>query len=403
VAVTSKSFCLILCLLTGLASLAAFDFGLITNQYVDYGYEDGEKFEYKADILPRFSFLVGENGEFLLSAGITLGTDDGFYYILELLRTELTMRFGGSSIKAGRIYYADPLSFIAGGLFDGLQFSHNTPTGIFSAGVWYTGLLYKETANITMTANDMAIYKSALNYDDLANTYFAPKRVLASMDWGHPSVAERFSLKTALAGQIDLSDADEKLHSQYLTIKTSIPVKRFSFDLGGSIEIVETATEDKTQFNMAFAGDLGIFWTLPAIFHSRLSFGGHFAGGRVDDFIGAFVPVTTKVFGNIFQPKLSGLTILDLNYTARLSRVIGANLSALHFIRNDLGTFNDYPIKGSSDNYFLGTEFFGRLIWSPFSDWQFNFGGGAFLPSLGDVSDEKPQWRVELTAVFAIL
>jgi len=386
-------------------SLFAFDFGLITNQYAGYGYSGGDEnyFQYQADILPRFSSLIGDSGEFIISAGMTLGVEDGFYYVPELLRTEISLRFGNGAIKAGRISYTDPLTFIASGLFDGVQFSHYSKAGIFSVGAWYTGLLFKKTANITMTAGDWAKYDSALDYGDFFNTYFAPPRLLASLDWEHPSVAELFSLKAAITGQIDLSDGNEKYHSQYLTLKAGIPVKSFLFELGGSLEAAQTAWEDETQFTMAFAWDLGIFWTLPASFNSRLSLTGRFAGGRVDDFMGAFVPVTTKVFGDVLQAKLSGLSVLGLNYTARVNRILGTSLTASCFIRNDLGTYDGYPvIAEENDGYFLGTEFFARLVWSPVSDIQLNFGGGAFLPSLGDVSDEKARWRIELTAVLAI-
>jgi hypothetical protein len=388
------------------ASLCAFDFGLITNQYAGFYNQDGGEgiFEYKGDILPRFSGLIGDTGEFLISAGFSLGVlNDDFFFVPELLRTEVNFRFGGSSIRAGRIFYSDPIGFIAGGFFDGVQFSHNSSAGIFSAGAWYTGLLYKKTAHITMTDNDIDIYEAELDYNDFADTYFAPARLLASFDWEHPSIAELFSLKAALTGQFDLTDSDVKLHTQYLTVKASLPVKRFLFEIGGSLEALQTAQDDDNKFAMALAGDFGLFWTLPSNFHSRLSFTGHIAGGRVDDSIVAFVPVSTKIYSGVFQPKLSALSILALNYTARLDQTIGTGLSASFFVRNDLGTFTDYPVSKDSEGYFLGTEIFARIVWSPASDLQFNIGGGAFLPALGDAGpQEQAIWRAELTVVLAL-
>jgi len=382
-------------------SLFAFDFGIITNQYVGFGNHGGgeNQFKYQADILPRFSFLIGDTGEFFLSAGMTLGVENEFYYVPELLRTEFSMRFDSIGIiKAGRIPYADPLSFIANGLFDGAKFSHNNAAGNFSIGAWYTGLLYKKTANITMTQKDQELYDSVLDYGNFFDTYFAPPRLLISLDWEHPSIGELVSLKVAVTGQFELSDGDEKFHSQYLTLKASFPVKSFLFELGGSMQASQS-----DAFAIAFAWNVGVFWTLPTSFSSRLSFTGNFAGGRTDDVVRAFVPITTKFYGNILKAKLSGLTVLDLNYTARISREFGTSISALYFIRNDLGTYKDYPVSSSGSNgYFLGAELFALLIWSPFSDLQLNLGGGAFLPSLGDVSDEKTRWRIELTAVVGL-
>ena len=404
------------------ASLCAFDFGLITNQYIGlYNQTESESiFEYKGDILPRFSGLIGDSGEFLVSAGLSFGAKDEFYFVPELLRTEIYMRFDSSAVRAGRIYYSDPIGFIADGLFDGVQFSHNSSAGIFSAGAWYTGLLYKGSAKITMTDNDINIYESKLDYGNFADTYFAPKRMLVSFDWEHPSIAELFSLKFAITGQFDLSDADFTLHTQYLTVKASLPVKSLLFEIGGSLETLQTVRTDydwiavnkgqdhigvsvNSKFTMAFAGDFGVFWTLPSDFLSRLSFLGHIAGGRVDNFIGAFVPVSIKIYGGVFQPKLSALSIFTLNYTARLDRTIGAGLSASCFIRNDLGTFMSYPVSENSEGYFLGTEIFARVIWSPFSDLQLNIGGGAFLPAIGDAGpEEEALWRAELTVTLSI-
>jgi len=399
-----KIRCLFICLFLFMilpVSISAFDFGLITNQYAGYYNQAGGEdiFEYRGDVIPRFSGLIGDSGDFLISAGLSFGVKDEFYFVPELLRTEINMRFGSSAIRAGRIYYSDPLGFIAGGLFDGVQFSHNSSAGIFGVGAWYSGLLYKKTANITMTDNERAIYDSELDYGDFVNTYFAPARMLVSLDWAHPSIAELFSLKIAVTGQIDLTDADVKLHTQYFTLKASVPMKSLLLEIGGSFEALQADDE----FTMAFAGDFGFFWTLPSDFHSRLSFTGHIAGGRVDDSIVAFVPVTTKVFGGVFQPKLSALSILSLNYTARLDQAVGAGLSASCFVRNDLGTHVSYPVSVDSEGYFLGTEIFAKIVWSPASDLQLNIGGGAFLPALGDAGpEEQPLWRAEISMVLAI-
>jgi hypothetical protein len=379
----------------------ASDFGLLLNQYAGADNQDsGEAgFEYKAGFLPRFFLPLGDSMSLFVSAGLTLGVDEGdFTVIPELLQTEYSYRSGNWGIKAGRIQYADPLGFIASGLFDGVSFSLNSTAGIFSAGAWYTGLLYKKNAVITVTDGDQVSYDTPVDYDDFFNTYFAPSRLLVSLDWEHPSVAELLHLKAALTVQTDLTDGDEKYHSQYVTVKAAMPYKSFVFELGGSFE-----TAESEDFNIAFAWDLGVFWTLPTSFSSRLTFTGRFAGGNTGDVVGAFVPVTGKFYGNILKAKLSGISMLCLDYTARLAESLGMSLTASHFVRNDQGTYTAYPVNiADNTGYFLGTELFARLVWSPFSDLQVSFGGGAFLPSLGDINpDERVQWGVELTAILA--
>jgi len=391
-----KKLQLVICLLLP-AALFGVDFGLLTGGYAAYL---NSGFEYEARIIPRLSIPTGENGDFLLTAGMSVGKDDDnkFYYTPELLRTMLALRFGGTGITVGRMPYADPLGVIADGLFDGAQFYYAGSAGTISAGAWYTGFLYKKTANIIMTAKDQNVWYAALDYGDFANTYFAPKRAIASIDWEHPSVGDFMRLNAAITGQYDLEDKDP-YHSQYVTLKAAIPVKSWLIELGGSFEIAEA---DKLHF--AWAGDFGLSWALPTTFDSRLSLTGHIFSGRINDQMGAFVPITTKYFGNVFKEKLSGMSALGINYTARFVQSLGASISAQHFVRNDLGTYTGYPIptKGSG-NYFLGTEFFARLVFSPVSDLQFNLGGGSFLPSLGNVgTDQDPLWRVEMAVILAL-
>jgi len=401
----TKYFCLFLAVfLIPAVCPRAFDFGLVTNQYASIGNQGSEdfNFNYQADILPRLSFLIGEKGELLLSAGFTFGAGNGVYYVPELLHTEFSMRFGSGGIKVGRFPFSDPLSFIANGLFDGVQYSHNSSLGTFSAGLWYTGLLYKRNAKIAMTESDKDKNGSAIDYGDFADTYFASSRLLFSLDWEHLSIAELLHLQASFMGQFDLTKGIEKYHSQYFTLKAGVPVKRFLFELGGSFEMAQLVAGD-TKSAVAFAWDFGIFWTLPSTINSRLSLSGHFAGGRANDKVYAFVPITTKSFGNVLQAAMSGLSVLDLNYTARLSNALGTSLSALLFVRNDLTTYTDFPVSGSDGGYFLGSEFFARFVWSPISDLQFNLGGGMFLPALGNVNPkEKPQWNVVLNAVLAL-
>jgi len=389
-------------LLTFTAS--AFDFGLTTYQsFSADNANDNDNYEYKADIIPSFSFFFGDKSELFVSLGMTIGTTGEFYCLPELLRAEYSLRLGALGLRLGRISYKDPLAFITDGIFDGVQFSCDTSVGTFSLGAWYTGFLYKRNADITMTAKDMEAYNAPLDYNDFANTYFAPKRFLVSLDYDHPSIREKIHIKSAVTAQFDLTEKG-KYNSQYFTLKLIMPVKSFSFELGGSLQTAEFETENAQneitdEFNIAFAADAGVYWTLPTPFTSRLALTGRVASGNSGGTVGAFIPITTKVYTDIYQPKLSALTILNLNYTGRLLKTLGASLSASHFIRNDLGTIR--PDK--KEGYSLGTEFFARFIWSPLSDIQLNLGGGVFLPVLGNVNqNDKAQWRVETTLVWAL-
>jgi hypothetical protein len=392
------------------APLSAWDFGFITRQLAAYnlGTADEEgSFEYKGSFIPRFSYFINDTSSIFVSASMTIGVDDGFYYVPELLRTEYTISFGPVGLSAGRIPYSDPLSFIADGLFDGARASYTSKIGRLSTGFWYTGFLYKKSVIIQMTEADQDRYDAAFDYADFINTYFTPSRILVAADWEHPSILEILNLKAAINGQFDLSNAGDRLNSLYLTLKASVPVSGFLFEAGGSIEglLFQNSGADNA-FKLALAGELGIFWTLPGNINSRLSLTGKFTSGYKgeDSVLGAFIPVTTKHYGDIFTARMTALSVLSLNYTARFENTFGMTLTGSYFMRSDTETANSFPIAAEGDGgQALGAEFFARIIISPSSDLQINLGVGAFFPGLGDNwPEEKPICRIEASVIFAI-
>jgi hypothetical protein len=350
--------------------------------------------------------LTGDTGELYLSAGINLGVrEDDVTITPELLRTDFYYGFGPFGLRVGRMQYTDPLGFIATGLFDGVRLTHRSTLGSFGIGVWYTGLLYKKNANIAMTGEEQDAYNVPVDYSDFTKTYFAPGHLLASLDWEHPSIADMLRLDAAIIAQVDMSKYDDKYHSQYVSLKASLPVKSFVFDLGGSLELAESIPEEGDEdFNVAYALDLGVSWTLPTPFNSRLALTGRYFSGQTDGTMGAFVPVSNKFYGNILQARLPATSVIALDYTARINQAIGASLNVAYFMRTDRGTYMAWPVNiENNSGYLLGLELFGQFVWSPFSDLQLRLGGGAFLPSLGDAGpNEESRWRLELNVILAL-
>ncbi|MDR1839983.1 MAG: hypothetical protein LBQ93_10425 [Treponema sp.] len=391
-----------------------FDFGVLLNQYAGFGNSTGDEndFEYNAGIAPHAMFYFGDTGSFFTSASITVVYKEEFYVVPELLRTEFSIYFGGLGIKAGRFSYSDPFTFIAEGLFDGVQFTHSSGAGRFGLGAWYTGLLYKRSANIIMTSEDMKKYNAPLDYSDFADTYFAPRRFFAAIDWEHLSLLNVLQLNAAIIGQMDLSKEKEKYHSQYFALKIGIPVSRFLIEFGGSLEasqLEEISSEKQSnnkeyKHNLAFAGEFGIYWIPPPHNNSIFSLVARYASGDTNERLGAFVPFTAKLYGSIFQSKMTGITILTMDYSNRLTNLFGASINLSYFIRNDLSIPGNYYMAGEiSNGNFLGGEIFTRFVWSPFSDLQLSLGAGIFTPAVGNVwKDGKPQWRIDLTAVMAL-
>ncbi|MCL2764296.1 MAG: hypothetical protein FWD40_03315 [Treponema sp.] len=408
----AKLIILIFLCVFSMHNLQALDIGLLLDQSIDINAQSADfserRYEYSGTIIPRVSALLGDNGEFVFSAGFNYRTRLVFdnavniepvNIVPELLRTDLTMRFGMSELKIGRMPYRDPLGIIADGFFDGASFSHDTNIGTFSAGGWYTGLLYKTRANITMTEEELQYFYRKLDLNDFEKTYFAPSRFFASAGWEHPSIADLFSVRLAVLGQVDMEGTN--LNSQYLTAKFTFPSSYIILDAGGCLELIQYSQE----LTIAMAANAGLTFILPAGNEQHLTLRGIYLSGIIPDTqVGAFLPLTTIPQGNLLKVNPSGLTVIQLSYLAHLHRVFSANLSASYFIRNDLYTYSNYPVIGvSSDGLFLGTELYMRFIWSMSTGIQMNIGGGTFLPSLGDaVPDADMLWRAELNIVISI-
>ena len=369
-------------------SLKALDVGLLLDQNASSQGQGTEwdGIEYTGTLVPYVSGLVGNIGEFIFSAALTYGINPGIF-VPELLRTEVTVRSGIAEFKLGRIPYRDPLGIIAEGFFDGTQASFNAAFGTVSAGIWYTGGLYKKRAFITMNDDEMQSYNTELNYDNFFDTYFAPSRVFSAASWEHPSLLGLFDMKVAVMGQFDMPAMD--LSTQYISAKAALPLRYFVFELGGCFEMIE----DSSEFSMAMAAETGFTVMLPTQLENHISLRGRYSSGEGTLF-DAFLPLTTIPQGNLFDKKLSGLSILSLSYLSRIHHVLSAGVSASSFIRSDFGA--------DSGGCFLGTEFFGRFFWSLSSEIQLNAGGGVFMPLLGNAApNDDMLWRVELNLILS--
>jgi hypothetical protein len=144
---------------------------------------------------------------------------------------------------------------------------------------------------------------------------------------------------------------------------------------------------------------------LPAALEKHLRLSGRYSSGvSADETVGAFLPLTTVPQGEVAEAKLSGLSLLSLGFTGRLAKALSANAAFTYFIRNDLGTYRNYPAGGSgSGGYFLGAELFGRVAWVVSTGIRLDFGTGVFLPALGDANPGADVlWRAKLNAAFSI-
>jgi hypothetical protein len=374
-------------------------------------FTDGEpdaNFDYTGTAVPWFTAPLGERGDIYLSGGISAvysGSDEEWKPVPEVYRFEIAYRFAsGLRLEAGRLSYREPLNLVMNGLFDGLALSFDLGKTRLSAGAFYTGLLYKKTAYITMSPGDYTAY-----YD--GDIYFSSRRLVFSVGGEIPALFDtEGKLDLSLIGQFDLNEpedqtgGDAKVHSQYALVKFTLPLlNQVNTELGALLGMIE---EDDRDLGFCFAFSSGLVWLPPGAAYDRLSLNMALSSGAGDDendTARAFLPINTIARGKVLRPNLSGLACVEGAYALKLHQSLSAEVSAAYFFRTDTRTYSDPGLDGTSHSPLLGGEVYGGLTWAPVSDISFALGGGAFFPQWGKSFEEdtSPEWRVSLGTILS--
>jgi hypothetical protein len=390
----------------------AVDYGLFLNQSAQLEGHGGKISDFSGYTLngaPWLSIDAGETGTFYLSLGLNLEwIGAGFTAVPEINRFEAAFQpLPGIRLAAGRLPYQDSLGFIASGLFDGFSFSMSMKNGRFFGGGYYTGLLYKKTANIGMTVPEREQYNLPVDYDgSFFDNYFAPRRALLSLGGEFAGIFAGILSLEALA-QLDCSGDESFLHTEYFMARMAMPLgSLFQTELGGTVSLVEQGPD--AVVNMAFAASGALYWLPPtpvtdeARLTLRWSSG---TSGDPDDLVRSFLPVTTLSQGQVLRARLSGLMPIGLAYTMRPFEAFTFEAQGAYILRTDLLTFED-PVNEldlDSSSYALGGEIYFSATWTPFSDISWSLAGGAFFPQLGGAyaRDAATQWRASLGCVIS--
>jgi hypothetical protein len=375
------------------------DYGLLLRQLGVL--TDGEESsygdtEYTGTVIPWFAAPLGEQGDLYLSGGVSAELENEKWKpIPEAYRFEVSYRFSpGLRVAAGRLAYQDPLNLIFGGLADGASAVLDLGENRLSAGAFYTGLLYRKAAYITMTPGDFDSYHDRENY-------FASRRLVFSLGWENPGLFDTGrGLTIEMIGQFDLNDEGYTIHSQYLPAKFTWPLlDHVNTELGGVLGLIEE--DDNPAF--CFAASAGLLWLPPGAANDRLSFNAVFSSGAWNDRVKAFLPVSTIAQGKILRPKISGLALVEAAYMRRLHTALSAEVSAAYFFRTDTSVYADPELDAASLSPLLGAEVYGGLIFAPVSDVSFSLGGGVFIPKTGQsfIQEAPLRWRASLGTILS--
>ncbi|MDR2717860.1 MAG: hypothetical protein LBB89_07350 [Treponema sp.] len=375
------------------------DFRLLLDNNIE---AENSYFSYTSAFIPWFSWSDGQGMSAYLSGILSLkynkyeddiSDNDGWrepVLLPELGRFSFTYRSSQRySIEAGRVEYADALGQTACGLFDGIRFQAATPACRVTAGAFYTGLLYKETAKILMTANDAVEYVQAV--EDFSG-YCASKRLLAFGRVDIP-LMEYHNLSFETFAQFDLNGNEEKLHSQYAQAAVEIFTPQNIRISGGFV--FETMENEDGDFTASFAALASVDTDLPGSLNDNLNLTAKYSGGPMNETFAAFVPLTTVTQGMVFSGTFSGLWMAKINYAVRLLPSLFAEANAGYFGRT-------YSETGS-DGSLYGGEFWASLSWQPLEDIRATLGGGVFVPAMGNSNSYGTDtlWKINVGLLLA--
>ena len=382
----------------------AADFGAVTSAQLTAEKTDEAAVKGKVTIAPWFSLPfdmpVFGTADFYASLGLTASYDKKLFFIPELFRLELSARpMDALSLTVGRIPWHDASRLVAKGHFDGLEAVYNFGRFRLGGAALYTGLLYKETGNITVSPGDPKNYGADFTFSEFSDTYFAPRRFFTSLYGEIPGfLFDRGSFYAGLLAQFDLSDAGERFHTQYVLLRYDFVYKVFDVSASGAAGLEKTGAEG---VRVSFAASVEGGMQLPTSFKDRLSLCLRYASGNGPT-IASFFPIVREAQGIILKPSLSGIMTIRPLYEIRILPELSAQLGARYFIRTDSTSFADPYLN--DDSYFIGTELDGSLLWVPYSDLSLSLGGGLFLPQTGRAmrSNAPVRWSITLGAIFSL-
>ena len=370
------------------------DFGVLVDQQFEM---NNTTADYNPILIPWFSWNTDNGVSLYLSGLLSLqynkfkdGSGSSLDLFPEFSRFSLSYRHAGFYAAAGRIAYTDAMGMIASGLFDGSKIEANIPVGTISAAALYTGFLYKKTAEINMTADDIAANSMPWNISDFGS-YYASKRLLTSLRLDLP-LAEYNTITFEALTQIDLNNREDSLNSQYTAVMAELyPQGKSGFIFGLLFEAMENR---KGEFNAAFGAMFRYKTDVPGFLNDGFNVTMKFTSGSWGKTFTAFTPVTSHSQAKFLPLSISGLGMFSTDYTVLFHRTLKAEASFSYYMR----TYKDPELKG----VFYGGEVWGSIVWQPFSELRLLFEGGAFFPNMGNIfSGTDTLWKARAGLVLS--
>jgi hypothetical protein len=371
----------------------AINAGLVVTAAPEYPAAQGEGLGFTGSLAPWVYSALGAKGGLYLSGKLSLSYDGAALsrpLLAELERCEFSILPVPSLYLAfGRQRYRDSAGMVASGFFDGFSGALSLRRLRLSLGAFYTGLLYKKSAEIVMTEEDLHRYNLSLSYDEM-ETYFASRRLFFPLTVEFPDLGPRTSLNVSLLAQADLNGA-QALNTQYLETRVGFePHPSLRLSLTGLLGLMETAGADPA---LSVAAQAEADWDLPGALADMLSLQVRMGSGVTQGALGPFTPLSGIAQGMILTPKLPGLILGRLSYTGRFHPTLAIMADLRYYIRIDRESFKDTELDAASRSPLLGGEAYGSLVWAPQSAIRLSAGGGVFLPGPAFLAGTGARWK----------
>ncbi len=303
-------------------------------------------------------------------------------------------------IEGGRIFFSDPTGMVLSHTSDGISVNILYPgvRMLFAGG--YTGLLLNPSSDIRMTSIDMS--EENIEIED---NFFGPKKMFLQSTITIPELWWLDSMSFFALAVFDMRDESEGavMNSQYIGLHSNRSYSRNLYqDLFFIIQSAQLKVPDVEDRNA-----LGLLFGLRLRYLKENFYGSCFQfrllaappDVSIDDFVDVpfgvlgFVPMNQPSLGNSVSPTLSGLGMLEFNYSFRPFYESDSETAAsIQPFAAARGYFRTYSVSvdwidtdPESDAVFIGTEFEAGLVWRVFSDLGLEINGAYFLPSTGSI------------------
>jgi len=455
-------------------TLSAIDFGFYLNNNSTLIYDKGNDTEIKAEQRDMLSFwmstFINEDFYFKVKAHLEIGTQldptSSEYKFLPLGDID-TFMFGGKidlenskanyfSFKVGRMFFSDFTQELAFTPIDGFSLGTGFDAVELSIVAGYTGLIYNWSNTQRMSYNDATLSQSwgtdpSENYSAYAALHGAPK-FIGNIEIKAPSLFKGQDLyfnilaqadlwqflankKVSLKGEVNENfEGGSPVHTIYAgtglrgAITSNIYYNLFGyFGTGVYYEYLAdnaSATGFSYQPKAITSGLLGfdIEGYIEKALYSRIAFSARYSSGDKsnsdfyamdsgDNTNSTFLPLNVKQVNTVFNPMMSNISTLGLEYSFKpFSKIdnrllenfmIGASIKT--FMRSSTGAISEVSItEAGYTKPYLGTELDFLINLITISDFNLFLTTGVFFPNGEAFIDGYNEARVEAELNFSI-